>query len=319
MNAWIKRVERALITRDLLSSLQLKEEIAGFRSNEENQLLLEQFSQDRAYLLSVLDDLINILSGIHVKISQNHYWNDFSVQKLRLIAESAYKANPTNFIALPENIQELTVEYVLSQPSENSESIACLHLLIVSVCYLEIFLQMNYTGPELSQANVDLYLIEGQHKYHLSILECDGNYTFPQVQVPLALIIARAIFSTLSRPSDCLWQYGVVLDTAGNLNFKQNSLSSTEIFSSIVSRSLSYHNWFSCRATVIHLRTLQKQSYSSVPTLWKECCDSYAILTNYAQSEGLEVHLLSQLYLEYGLSHHYAEFGDKVSAHLFLR
>lgn len=59
-------------------------------------------------------------------------------------------------------------------------------------------------------------------------------------------------------------------------------------------------------------RLLQIKTYESVPTLWKECNDSFLFLSasELGNSSGIDV-LKAILYLEWGLCLHHFEYGDK--------
>ncbi|CAM9157052.1 unnamed protein product, partial [Ectocarpus fasciculatus] len=74
---------------------------------------------------------------------------------------------------------------------------------------------------------------------------------------------------------------------------------------------ISRHLW-SYRAGAIHLRVMQRQSFDSLPSLWKDSTDNLAAtLTAFHCEEFYERCFIAQLWLENGLCSHYFDHGDK--------
>jgi hypothetical protein len=148
-------------------------------------------------------------------------------------------------------------------------------MLILGVAYLELYCQINYTGPELPPAQLTAFHNTDHVESCIRHLECDGSYPFRSIEVPQTLLFARIILSTITDPASASWREGIALDGAGVVSRKK--LDTTATTSPSALKSL---RWWSARATVVHLRLLQKQSYEDTPTLWQEAGEHFQYVLN---------------------------------------
>jgi len=127
--------------------------------------------------------------------------------------------------------------------------------LVTGLAYMELFCQMNYTGPELPPSLLTVFLsdpnssrpaaepvlapqqsspvpvlgdwggaarevaylddkalMREQRRFHASCiaaLEVDGEYPYSIVEIPVCLVLARVILSSLASPELNLWGHGV--------------------------------------------------------------------------------------------------------------
>lgn len=153
------------------------------------------------------------------------------------------------------------------------------HIFYFGISLLELYTQVNYTGPELintQRARIEKYINFDLKKNIIQNLECDGSYTFPLIELPELLLLARCLLSFVSDFKKETWKEGIKLNSEGkverifiaNLTNKEltiyNSLQSNNK-NLIISSSL-----WNARAIILHARSLQGLSEEAVPTLWKE-------------------------------------------------
>lgn len=124
--------------------------------------------------------------------------------------------------------------------------------LIEGIAYLLLYCQCNYTGPELSQPQLDILEIPRQlhalqagnklpnstdsdnngsssndvvskmtkqsfHDLTIKLLECDGDYPYVICTVPYTLFAARVIFNSISDVDHCCWKRGIFLTENGTV------------------------------------------------------------------------------------------------------
>ena len=193
----------------------------------------------------------------------------------------------------------------------------CLKLLVISTLLLEIYMQVNYTGPELSSVDMNTIFLststdisrDTSFKYAIEQLECDGIYPFHSIcQLPQCLYISRCLYILLLDPTRGYWRQGVIIDTYGKLQIPAYPNPNTQNWNSFYnnSRYLTTKEWRCSRSSVIHLRLLQTQSYEHVPTLWKECSECFTIaIQQYGKSMShIETYQQALLYLsQYNTPH----------------
>lgn len=309
-------IENLILCRDSSKLTESIQELMSIKNaiitskeivESENLLITSVVTIDKT--IAVLDNAMLLFAGKHLEIINDSSLKDLSVLNLRNLLMSSNN-DPL------DSIQELILDMIISQESESEEVLTALQLLILGITYLEIFLQMNYSGPELSQSALEKsYLLndDNSNKVFVSHLECDGNYAFPMVQVPQCLVISRIILSTLANPTILLWKFGINLDINGIVSRKNSENSLCEIIQNIVSRNFVSITWHSARCSMIHVRALQTQNYSVVPSLWVESQSLFnKSVEVYTDKFSSNVHLMSQLFLEWGLCHHFFEYQDKV-------
>lgn len=175
------------------------------------------------------------------------------------------------------DVRELVVKHIDSD-SEDCPRAHKFELLLLGIAYLELYCQVNYTGPELPPAVLAAFTGADQAAA-LRELECDGSYAFRIIEVPQALLLARIILTTLVDPAEAGWREGIVLDSNGKISRKrmesdgQKGAAVTNDATGL--RSLT---WWCARAAVIHLRLLQKQGHEDVPTLWQEAQERFQVV-----------------------------------------
>jgi hypothetical protein len=163
-------------------------------------------------------------------------------------------------------------------------------LMLLAIAYLELYCQVNYTGPELPPAELTTFTTIA-HDNSIKELECDGSYAFRSIEVPQALLLARVILSTLMDPSDAGWRDGIVLDAQGAVARKKIHVPGKGSDTPTEEVYLHSIDWWAARAVVVHLRLLQKQGYEEVPTLWKEARDRFQVVLHNFASLPLETNL----------------------------
>jgi hypothetical protein len=232
----------------------------------------------------IVSSIIDLLNGKHTAI----------VKKCKIWMGSILLINMGERKDYLNQVRDSTLNFIKS-PNENFQSllIRSMMCLVLGTTLYELFCQMNYTGPELSQYQIDEMGLfdESEEKKALEYLECDGSYPFPICQVNKALLISRIVLSTLAHPNLSLWASGVSLSYHGDIvrqpaNSKVESYVE-EILSTLFTRSLR-----NARSCVIHSRSLQIQGYENIPTLWRESQDCYDL----AEKEliGAMIHLFDE-------------------------
>lgn len=179
----------------------------------------------------------------------------------------------------------------------------------VGAAALHIFLQSNYTGPELSASKVDevgiwlaaqLGLSSGSssdacNSTATSYLSVDGELPYFKSTLPSCLLLARIIFAVLADPVHALWTVPVIANESSDSNTDDKHTSidnrdSTSRNRKIAARSgrrqrrteevsipgadkLSTASWWCARACVAHSRLILEMDRSE--TLWAEACDLF--------------------------------------------
>lgn len=273
-----------------------------------------------------------VLSGCHVYLFKAH--TDSSVDAALAPAKYVltvlrHATDVTKSTGIPDAIRDSIVEYVADEQDSYVRQCKSLLCLMVGTVFLEMYVQSNYTGPELSQEFCGLLnlplLNETNHFNGIANLSVDGESAFRQCELPHALIIARAALSTVCDSTRMLWEHGIELSEAGNVVSKLYPLSQPVLAVKQASAALVSRHIWSFRAGIIHLRVLQRQSYAEIPSLWKDSQDNIKMtLASFLCNEFLQRSdelsdnvatddriLISQLWLECGLCNHYFDQGDK--------
>ncbi len=280
---------------------------------------------DKYLNISCSQFAINILNGEYIKLLvHNRVLPMIDMIDILDRSEDAY-----------EKIHSI-VQESLSKAGPDKAPYRCLEYLLIGYALLELYCQSNYTGPELSSANIiELFgPDEGQRSVSIALagLESDGNYPFRSCQLPQLLFLSRCILLSLLDSKRFSWRRGILLDEAGNILFplrEEKTSDTTDMFANM-------RYWMCCRSCIVHLRLLQRPEHNLNPTLWKESCEMFEktekVLTSprfFPLVHGHSAHdnedeghlydprdadiLLSQFYLEKGLSYHHFEYKDKVS------
>lgn len=190
------------------------------------------------------------------------------------------------------DVRDLVVKF-LDSDSQDCPRTRKFELLLLGIAYLELYCQVNYTGPEIPPAVLAPFT-GANHEAALRELECDGSYAFRIIEVPQALLLARIILATLVDPSEAGWREGITLDSNGKISRKmreddgKNGAGPLAADDAAQLRSLT---WWSARAAVVHLRLLQKQAHEDVPTMWQEARDRFQIVLHTYASLPLDTNL----------------------------
>ena len=240
-----------------------------------------------------------------------------------------------NEAAPGDSIQRLIVNYIAGasvgiwSSTSSGPGHRALGVLVLGYAYLELFCRANYTGPDLSDSELKpLSLNEQSFQAAIQQLECDGLYAYGSrlCQLPETLFLSRVLLATVADPNRKLWKHGIFLAQDGTICANMGSCSGSVAVACESASRLQSRCHRAARSAVTHARLLQDQRYSHLPTLWKESSDmfertaeAYGVsgpVASTGQSLGTRVGLLSrvQCLLEWGLSQHIFEFGDKVSA-----
>ena len=314
--SFVERVEIAFISR----KTAILENMSANLTPEEN-LGVER---------DILDIALCMMQGRHC---------DFPLMKMSSSSNSLQmtvcgfsEASNLDFSeGFPDTIRSHISQFVSAGDvySQNREKRALLCMLI-GCLYLELYMQANYTGPELiGKSLIALGFVSEnitQHKNALNLLFCDGECAFPLCVVPQCLVLARSILSTVSSPLRQLWGHGIELSEAGVTLSKSVAIDRISATSKQASSVLKTRNWLSARACVTHLRAMQRQSYDALPTMWLEYKDysdnivaefgavgSYPYWNHELFSAADCKCLSGQAWVERGLAFHHFNTVDKVN------
>ena len=302
-----------------------------------------------------LEIAINILSGKFIHVVSKLF--PASLQLDSLLDELINNA------AAADSISRRVCAYISTGDGDFARELRSLQCMLLGTACLELYCQMNYTGPELPDRDlrvlycsrpgeisqeIESSRIDLIHKSAINSLECDGDVAFPICVIPQALFVARVLLAVVADPSRATWKHGIKLSATGHVRKSLVTLLPDSRLLNSVQRLLSRH-WRSARATVIHLRLLQKQSFEMMPTLWKECNDMFAatilsygcvllhssvVSVNSIDEDSLAVVMAcitapvndavlplqrlvaAELWIEIGLCHHFFEYKSKVCHHL---
>ena len=315
---------------ELELSFSEKLEIAVLLRDPETEASLSQLSSYPAESESaVVANLI--LSGRHCDLRGASASRPLLADLLaRIVPSSTDRFNDS----LTDSIQGSVADFIgAGLDASERESRACLCML-VGYLYLELFVQANYTGPELTPSMLQLigYSAENidQHSCAVALLTCDGECAFRHCVVPQCLVIARSVLATLSDPLLMLWGHGIELAEDGAVLPKRGPLAKAILTCKQVTSALRTRHWLSLRACVVHLRLLQRQSGDKVPTLWREAqALAEYVIQDFAPSSSSSSAaaawlvravpdskhrslLAGQAWLERGLMLHHFERADKV-------
>ena len=191
-----------------------------------------------------------------------------------------------------ETVHSLALAHINNEIN-NSKLMRVAEVQLLGIAYLELYCQINYTGPELPPDVLEIFKHESTVQNCVKELECDGTYAFRSIEIPQALLLARVLLSVVADPSDASWRHGIALDAEGVISRKKISSDVSTDNCSEERLKLRSAHWWSVRATVIHLRLLQKQSYEDIPTLWQEVRDRFQYVLEGFSSMALDSDLLS--------------------------
>jgi tetratricopeptide (TPR) repeat protein len=173
----------------------------------------------------------------------------------------------------PADIRTRVIEFVGGGDSDGASWRAA-EALWTGAAALNIFVQSNYTGPELREEDVKAVissLVLAEEQGSASILSIDGELPYPRSSHPSALVIACAILDSL----------------------QDQGLSTTE--------------WWCSRAVVAHARLLLVPGRS--PSLWKRAQGLFSrVLSEFGGCAG---EMGTRAWLEWGMAQHHFEDPSK--------
>ena len=298
--SFLKDFERLLIVKDISKFDRLKE---SYNANSDDLRFKNLF------------DLVSmVLNGKHLDILHGGV-TQLQPEELYSICE-----NESNAADL---IQKITINYIVAPVSSSDREYRTLLCLIMGIAYFELYLQLNYTGPEPSETSLRAVFKNDRYRSRaIQGLECDGAYPYggSLCQIPEALFFSRVIFSTIAFPSRAMWKHGISLSLDGTIFSKSFDFDTQKVEAiNLAAGKLSTRYWWSVRAAVIHGRLLQGLHYESFPRLWLEVKDSFFTAIDSFPIEHLFYgesfkEMKSQLLTEWGLCCHHFEFSDKGKA-----
>ena len=253
-------------------------------------LLLTRDGDNMQRLLSIMPSekaiqcMVDVLNGKHIKVLSD---GPFSIDKmLQLIMLRSQQ--PAASDMLYQDIKGILMSE-LEEGTSLEREWKCLYMLAIGVAYLELYVQINYTGPELSGNDTEVVIPEDNgktiHENSINVLEVDGEYCFSICQAPQLLLISRLILSILADNTRPNWKHGIRLSPSGDI--VTVGTCEEELVLSYGAKNITSRHWHSARASMIHLRLLQKQGYDHTPTLWKECLDNFTkVLGTYGGAIG---------------------------------
>ena len=119
--------------------------------------------------VNISESIKNILNGNYIKNIEAGV--PFHYQSMSSICDNEIKPVDT--------IQRMILNYVCIGKSNRDCEHRLLSCLLLGISFLEIFLQINYTGPELQDSTLSTILSEKfSDRRALQLLECDGTYTY---------------------------------------------------------------------------------------------------------------------------------------------
>ncbi len=196
---------------------------------------------------------------------------------------------------------------------ENETRIRAAECMWMAVCSLNLFLQANYTGPQLSDgddAELDKLLITffglknnlPSVRWANGALAVDGELPYPRSQHPVTLVFARVILGALSG----------IAGKWGSSPTTEDELTSQEIVMKqrlAISASLSTVHWWSARAIISHSRLMMITGCGSSSPLFLEAVDCFKVVLR--EFGGCNSFIAARAWLEWGLAQNYFEEFSK--------
>ena len=241
----------------------------------------------------LIDITTKIINGQHIQVLELFNGSSLSHKELlKICLNESEHDNNDRFTG----IRKLIINFIEQTNTNGDERFngmgddeLGLLVLLLGITYLELYCQSNYTGPEFN-SNERQILNDGNEdelkKPSVFALECDGHFPYNLVDIPATILIGRSLISFVAFPSRASWRQGIKLDDEGHI--LPPSYDDTELIvrADLIEELTKFNSakWWNARATVLHIRLLQKQSYEEVPTLWNECLMSFgAVLSSYAE------------------------------------
>jgi hypothetical protein len=192
---------------------------------------------------------------------------------------------------------------------------------------LNLFLQSNYTGPELSSTAVDSVNEWLASRLGLanptaaanSFLSVDGELPYPRSTLPGALLFARVLLAVLAGADAALWTAASDSSTATAEQPAAAATTASSVQQQQQQQQLSTLLWWSGRACVAHGRLLLSSTRSA--TLWAEARHSFghviAVFGDVSSGTGAS-YVAARAWQEWGLAQHHFDDVSK-GKHSFAR
>ena len=266
---------------------------------------------------------VKLLEGKHMELVVADVNSEPSLRQLRSTCVSEVDA--------VDAIRRLVLDYIEKGASAVAKECRAMQCLVSASAYLELFCQANYTGPELSSAELESLVgasygeaaAVSLHASSIRFLECDGELAYRMCSLPHTLLIARGMLLALCDPMRASWDRGVALSESGAVLASKSKIDFAKRFPTACAAAagLKSATWRCARAAVVHARLLPNLMWDKVPTLWKECEDWFlaslerwgccgggsAVVADQPNDRLLQ----AQLWLEWGLCHHHFSRDDK--------
>eukprot|EP00605_Chrysophyceae_sp_TOSAG23-4_P001923 GSChrysophyteH1.ASY1.ANO1.2123.1 assembled CDS len=271
---------------------------------------------------------VDVLSGKHIDVLRDAP-DVLGVDALLPLCES-------NEVDVPAEIRRKIHAYACGEGSAKSVESRVQQCAVLGVAWMELYCQENYTGPELTRFELDILYDNSLDKFDSDVLderrkalhdsslrhlECDGVYAFGLCSAPHALLIARSLLLAVAKPDRASWKAGVKFSSSDGSVI---SVAHQDKVSPMFQRASDLHicyNWLNARVVMVHARMMHSISPDSLPTLWKEsqdcfdaAADAYRIRSYGAEEPEATYALITQLWLEMGLSWHHFNYKDQGKA-----
>jgi tetratricopeptide (TPR) repeat protein len=220
--------------------------------------------------------------------------------------------------ASPTSIREILRQRVFEIGNESVD--ACITMELTGIAALQLFLQLNYTGPTISDEilkdvnphpcfrdflygsvphNEEKERSEPQRTFQnsvLSELSVDGEWPCQVCKGPYFLLVARTLLTTLAHPTRPDWTFSISSGTV------DDGVITPVPFQQHASKLRGVH-WWNARAALAHHRLVASRHLRHSTTLWKEIQTSFrSCLELYANAESSSSTVSATILLEWGLA-----------------
>jgi tetratricopeptide (TPR) repeat protein len=225
-----------------------------------------------------------------------------------------------------DNQTSLTVREILRQRvfEIGSQSVdVCIAVELIGIAALQLFLQLNYTGPTISdeiledvnphpcfrdllhvRQNPDLRNEAKERPQPqrtlqnsvLSELSVDGEWPCQVCKGPYFLLIARTLLTALAHPTRPDWTFSMTTESV------DENLVPPILFQQHASQLQGVH-WWNARAALAHHRLVSSRHFRHSTTLWKEVQTTFGTCIElYANGESASSIEAATILLEWGLA-----------------
>ena len=300
-------LERAVLDKDSVAVDRVREEIS---LHNKTQKALHKQEQ---WLMHIAEMTNNILVGKHLNNIQLSQDLRFLIEIIPSLHELSAKTLTSRLCIVdstPDELRRVILGFLCSsvdtesiltkenEPDSDEVYLRSFTCLILGISYLEIYCRVNYTGPELSLSECEVFGSQKEEQFSLTCLECDGIYPYSTILLPQTILIARIFLATIADYRKSLWNHGILLDDEGrallspasdicegcskntrcmdcgntclikNTNDSGYKVQLIEQLNSV--EFLPSRYWWSARAAVLHGRMLTSNRHDQLPSLWVE-------------------------------------------------